>query len=78
MREKVEIGAECEFEIVGMLGQPCINGERKYKRLLIRQTSKEKVISLCSLCEIKKGSPECNNCEMEAYALVSENPEGEM
>jgi hypothetical protein len=69
--KEIPIGAICEFELLGMC-KPSVNGKNKYNRLLIRQIRREKVISLCEMCETKKGSKECENCEMEAYALVNE------
>jgi hypothetical protein len=60
-----------DFEILDSV-KPSINGKNVFQRILIRRIGRrsEKIISLCNLCEVRKGSRECDNCEMEAYVLA--------
>jgi hypothetical protein len=68
MRNKEE--KRLEFEIIGAY-KPSVNGKDKYQRLLIKRIPpKEKVISICELCEFwKTDRSEYERCEVEAIAL---------
>ncbi|MDR0586033.1 MAG: hypothetical protein LBG26_02215 [Treponema sp.] len=67
---KIEKGMCLEFEIIGTV-KPSVNGKNTYQRILIRRIpSKEKVFSLCSLCEYRETDrSQCENCELEAVII---------
>jgi hypothetical protein len=69
--EKVKgLYVSIEFEILGTI-KPSVNGKNTYQRVLIRRIPpKEKVISICDLCEFRETDrSECENCEIEAIIL---------
>jgi hypothetical protein len=60
-----------DFELLDSV-KPRVDGKDKFQRFLIKRAYKEKVFSVCSLCDLAESagdSPECIRCEITAEEI---------